>query len=441
MYPAILTPDSYEALRQVIELDTSGYNFAVVTPASIIFWKVLSINANFLFGIPLIQSFLIYLALFMWNSILLPRKDKKTSFLITGLMYLTPFFGPLAVTIWKDVPYIAITMIGLAVLTKLKANDKNLRWHFFLGGGLLAIGATFRYEGFLVLLVCSILLVACHYLYKKLFGISIYLKFAFIFFMASIISILLSSGFSKMTHMQAPGNFYKTQSFFLDLEFVNSNFPETLPLEIKGVLQKISVERNLVGIKSCTDTQNFYASDFNLDYANVEAKNMPKYWLQALSSNAREAIIVSRICRSSSVLPLPLSYIPESSYWPTTGMSPNQLRPERPFVIERFFYPVGWAWSKIWGINGNLIAWPGLHFSIVIIFMILRVQKRNLFRFGMGKVIMMIPLTFLMARSLILFGTIASQEFRYFAHVYFISIPLLLAFLFNNLRAPNRLGK
>ena len=136
MYPAILTPDSYEALRQVIELDTSGYNFAVVTPASIIFWKVLSINANFLFGIPLIQSFLIYLALFMWNSILLPRKDKKTSFLITGLMYLTPFFGPLAVTIWKDVPYIAITMIGLAVLTKLKANDKNLRWHFFLGGGL-----------------------------------------------------------------------------------------------------------------------------------------------------------------------------------------------------------------------------------------------------------------------------------------------------------------
>jgi uncharacterized membrane protein len=440
MYPAILTPDSYEALRQVIALDTSLYNSAVVTPSSIIFWKIFSINANFLFGIPLIQSFLIYLALFMWNSILLPSKDKKTSFLITGLMYLTPFFGPLAVTIWKDVPYIAITMIGLAVLTKLKANDKNLWSHFFLGGGLLAFGATFRYEGFLVLLVGSILLFACHYLYRKLFGISVYFKFAFIFFVASIISILLSSGFSKITHIDTPGNFYKTQSFFLDLEYVNSNFPETLPLGIKDVLQKISIERNLVGIKSCTDTQNFYSSDFDLNYANDEAKNMPKYWLQALSSNAREALIVSRICRSSSVLPLPLSYIPESGYWPTTGMSPNLLRPERPFVIERFFYPVGWVWSKIWGINGNLIAWPGLHFSIIIIFMIFRLQKRNLFRFGMGNVVMAIPMIFLIARSLILFGTVASQEFRYFAHVYFISIPLLIAFLLNNLRAPNRLG-
>jgi hypothetical protein len=278
-------------------------------------------------------------------------------------------------------------------------------------------------------------------LYKKLFKTKIYLKFAFIFFGAAILSMLLSLVFNKITHMQAPGNFYKTQSFFLDLEYVNSNFPETLPLEIKNVLQKISTERSLVGIKSCTDTQNFYASDFDLDYANKEAANMPKYWFQALNSNAREAIIVSRICRSSSVLPVPLSYIPQSGYWPTTGMSPNQLRPERPFVIERFFYPIGWAWSKMWGINGNLIAWPGLHFSIVVIFLIFRFQKSKFSRFGTGNAIMMIPLTFLIARSLILFGTIASQEFRYFAHVYFISIPLLLGFLLSILRAPKDLDK
>ena len=440
MYPAILTPDSYEAIRQITASDTSLFNSAVVTPSSIIFWKIFSVGGNFLFGILIFQSFLIYLALFMWTSILLPSKDTKTRFLITGLMYLTPFFGPLAVTIWKDVPYIAITMIGLAILTKLQTTNQNL-WLSFFGGGMLAFGATFRYEGFIVLLVSTILLFACHYLYKKLFKTKIYLKFAFIFFGAAILSMLLSLVFNKITHMQAPGNFYKTQSFFLDLEYVNSNFPETLPLEIKNVLQKISTERSLVGIKSCTDTQNFYASDFDLDYANKEAANMPKYWFQALNSNAREAIIVSRICRSSSVLPVPLSYIPQSGYWPTTGMSPNQLRPERPFVIERFFYPIGWAWSKMWGINGNLIAWPGLHFSIVVIFLIFRFQKSKSSRFGTGNAIMMIPLTFLMARSLILFGTIASQEFRYFAHVYFISIPLLLGFLLSILRAPKDLDK
>ena len=440
MYPAVLTGDSYMALNQVTNSNApkdSGY----VTPTSIIFLKIFSFGGNFLSGIAIVQSVIIYLALFMWINILIPSPSRKSRLLITGLMFLTPFFGALAVTVWKDVPYIAFTMIGLAVLTKLNTIKKNVFLSFFLGGGVLAFGATFRHEGFLVLLACAAILFACHYFYKKIFGIEIYLKFSFVFLISAILSILLSSSFNKITDLQTPSNFYKTHGFLLDLEFVNSNFPEKLPLEVKNVLQKISAERSLVGMHSCADPQHFYSSNFDIRYAESEWLNMPKYWFQALISDAREPIIVARICRTSSVLPVPLSFIPQSGYWPTTGMSPNNLRPDRPLIIERFAYPIGWVWSKIWGINGNLIGWPGLHFSIIIVFLILRFRRSVLGNSNIKNAIMIVPLTFLIARSLTLFWTVPGQEFRYFAHVYFISLPLLLGFLLNILRIPKHTGK
>jgi hypothetical protein len=248
--------------------------------------------------------------------------------------------------------------------------------------------------------------------------------------------LLHSYCFNKITNFQTPSNFYKTQSFFLDLEYANSNFPETIPSEIKKVLQKITTERTLVGITACRDPQNFYTSTFNLEYAESEWLNMPKYWLQALSSNSREVILFSRICRTSSVLPVPFSYIPQSGYWPTIGMSPNILRPDRPFFIERFVYPIGWVWSQIWRINGNLIGWPGLHLTVIIVFLIFRFRRGVHGNTDTKNAIMLVPLTFLMARSFVLFWTVGGQEFRYFAHVYFISIPLILGYLLNVLRIP-----
>jgi hypothetical protein len=439
MYPAVLTGDSYEVLKQITNPDTAPQDSAYLTPAFVIFSRIFSFGGHFLPGIVIVQSALIYSALFMWVNILIPRPSKESRLLVTGLMFLTPFFGALAVTIWKDVPYIAFTMIGLALLTKLSSEKKM--FSYFFGGGLLAFGATFRYEGFVVLFASAVILIMCHCLYKKIFGFEIYLKFAFIFLMSAVLSILISLSLNKITDLQAPSNFYKTQGFFLDLEFANSNFPESLPLEIRDVLQKISAERTLVGMKACANPQNFYHSDFDLRYAESEWLNIPKYWLKALSSDAREAILVSRICRTSSVLPVPLSFIPQFGYWPTTGMGPNILRPDRPLIIERFVYPIGWAWSQIWWINGNLIGWPGLHLSIIITFLIFRFRGVVFGNSDMKNAIMIIPLTFLVARSLILFWTVTGQEFRYFAHVYFISIPLLLGFLLNILRVPKHLGK
>jgi hypothetical protein len=434
MYPAVLTGDSYEVLKHINNPDTALKNSPYVTSAFVIFSKILSFGGNFLPGIAFFQSVLIYLALFMWVNILIPRPSKESRLLLTGLMFITPFFGAMAVTIWKDVLYIAFTMIGLAFLAQLNSIKKKSS--YFFGGGLLAVGATFRHEGFIILFACVVMLIIAHCFYKKFFSIEIYLKFAFTFLISAILSILLSFCFNKITNFQTPSNFYKTQAFFLDLEYANSNFPETLPLEIKEVLQKISTERTLVGIKACSDPQNFYTSTFDLEYAESEWLNMPKYWLQALSSNSREVIILSKICRTSSVLPVPLSFIPQSGYWPTIGMSPNSLNPDRPLIIERFAYPIGWAWSQIWWVNGNLIGWPGLHLTAIIVFLVFRFQRGVYGNSDTKNAIMLIPLTFLIARSLVLFWTATGQEFRYFAHVYFISIPLLLGFLLNVLRVP-----
>ena len=422
MYPAIFTPDSYEAWAKVINWNNISGESAVTTLPSILFLKVFSLNGRLIVGVTIMQSILIYYAIYVWLKILTPIINKNTRLLMAGLLFLTPFFGPLAVTVWKDVPYIAFTMIGLAKITILRTS----RFQKNLGYILMILGATFRHEGFFILAVTAVILILPHFFLKFHRRISVYGGCILRLFICSAFSLLITNATNHLFDFDSPGNFYKTQSFFLDLEYVHSNFPEKLPNEIRDELEKISTKKSLTGYSSCSDTQNFFSSDFNLDYANQIAWKMPKYWFDALNSNAREELISARICRSSSNLPPFFANKPIASFWPTVGMSPNDLKPDRPFVIERVFYPAGWLWAKIWQINGNLVGWPGVHLSIILFFFVLRSVRSDKDVFRIENISMFIPVSFLTARSLVLFCTVASQEFRYFAHVYFISLPLIL---------------
>jgi hypothetical protein len=420
MYPAIFTPDSYAVLEKAIDRNNSFGGSAGTTLPSIIFLKIFSLEGRLIVGVTIMQSILIYIAIYLWLEILAPIVKKKARLLMVGVLFLTPFFGPLAVTIWKDVPYIAFTMIGLAKITSLTSNQfqKNL------GYVLITLGSTFRHEGFLIIGIAAVILMLLHFFLKFKRKTSAYGGSILRLFICSAFVLLITNTTNHLFNIESPGNFYKTQAFFLDLEHVHSNFPEKLPNEIRGELEKISTKKSLVGFNSCADTQNFISSDFNLDYANQIAWKMPKYWLEAMNSNAREELTSARICRSSSNLLPFFANKPVASFWPTVGMSPNDLRPDRPFIVEKVFYPAGWLWAKIWQVNGNLIGWPGLHLSFILFFVFSRFIWSDKDVFKIENVAILIPLSFLIARSLVLFGTVPSQEFRFFAHVYFISIPL-----------------
>jgi hypothetical protein len=145
--------------------------------------------------------------------------------------------------------------------------------------------------------------------------------------------------------------------------------------EIKVVLDEISSGPSLAGAASCSNPYNFWNIGFDEKAANAHVYEIPKFWLQSMDSNARDTILKARFCRTSSVTPWPISKLPEHGYWPTVGISPNQGLFSHPVWLYPI-YLAGYVWAYLWGINGNLIAWPGLHLIIVAI-ILFRLRSRN----------------------------------------------------------------
>lgn len=373
MYPAILTPDSYETLNLVIHTEDLNLENANVTPAYFYFIYISSLGGNFLLGSVMAQVSMVLCAIYIWVKIIFNNCPKKFQILICGILFITPFFGPLSMSIWKDVPYIALTMIAMGLLVKPTENN----YRVFLAISILAIGALFRFEGFAVLLASGLFSFLVFLIQKLIRKKSLYLKLSIRFILASILSFVLINILQIASNMPPPSDFFKTQSFFLDIEYVNSNFPNTLPKFVKEEIEKISPSPTLVGLNSCSDTQNFFSSDYNKTEAELLAFKVPRYWFNSLTSNSRDAIVKSRLCRTSAFLPILISNVPNSGHWPTIGLAPNFLKPNRPAVIEKLFYPIGWFWTKLWEINGNLIAWPGLHLTFLILVAIIYARNCN----------------------------------------------------------------
>ncbi len=424
MYPAVLTPDSYIMLRSLkfpnIEFDPGIGS----TPMYSLFIKIFGFNGNFLLIAVLIQCIIVYVALLLWVLILLPKSAQKYSLHTTGVLFLTPFFGSFAVTLWKDVPSVGLTMIALAIFSK---RNTTLFLKIF-AAVILGIGASFRYESQLVLILFACILLIIFFISKNKGMKKIYLETFFCILVSMFICNLFSISAKSVMDWKSPGKWFTTQSFLLDLEYVYSNYPDRLDLNIQDLLNRINTNRTLVGIDSCEDVTNFYTSNNNWEQANLLADKMPKLWISAFNSNAREALVHARFCRTTAFLPWPFFESPRIGFWPIVGHGPNELKPNRPEFVEKITYPIGWAWSRLWTPNGNKLGWPGFHFSLIVLFMTFFWNKKNFQILGVDKLIALIPIAFLTSKIIVLFAGTSHGEFRYFPHVYFLSLPILASF-------------
>ncbi len=422
MYPAILTPDSYMLLR-AIRSEGGYFDPAYINPVHYLFVKTLSFDGNLLIVVTLVQSVLVFIAIYVWTRTLTPLIYRRFSLMISGVLFISPFFGPFAVSIWKDVPFVSLVMIGLAFMSRKDLNFKTA----VLGILLMALGASFRYEGVLVLAMCGLLMFFVSLIFRDKAGDRFGMKRSFLFIFSCIISMLFLFSARYVSGIDSPSKFYSVQSLFLDLEYVRSNYPSTLDEKTVEKLSRVTQTPTLVGKDSCFDNTPFFTSNFDIGEATLLSGTLPRLWVEALFSDARESLVTSRFCRNTAFLPFPISSTPKSGYWPTIGHGPDELKPERPIVIETLLYPIGWAWTRLWILNGNLIGWPGLHFTIVLVLALLYRSKTYLKIIKPSDCVLTIPLIFLVSRTLVLFGTVATQEFRYFSHVYFLSLPMIAA--------------
>jgi hypothetical protein len=188
------------------------------------------------------------------------------------------------------------------------------------------------------------------------------------------------------------------------------------------ILDKISSGSSLQGAAACDDPYNFWSAGLNVREANIYALKIPKLWIEATRGNPRDSLLKARFCRTSSFLPSPITSVPNFGYWPTTGISPNNLGYENPPVLFPA-YTLAYIWVYIWAVNGDFLAWPGLHLTLIILPLIL-LPRRNLFvnRF---KLFLSMLVFYLLSRSLILFLFTPSSEFRYMNGVYYVSLPII----------------
>ena len=415
MYPAILTPDSYILLRSLrfpnIEFDPGIGS----TPIYSLFIKVFGFNGNFLLGAVVIQCVIIYVALLLWVRILLPKSFQNYSLHVTGVLFLTPFFGSFAVTLWKDVPSVGLTMIALSIFSR-RYTAAYLK---VIASVILGIGASFRYESQIDLILFACFLIIIFFASKDRDFKRVLLETFFCILISLFICNLSSISAKNIMNWKSPGEWFITQSFLLDLEYVYSNYPDRLDPNIKGLLNEINVNRTLVGIGSCSNVTNFYTSNNDWEQANSLSGKMPQLWLSAFNSNAREALVYSRICRTTAFLPWPFFESPSAGFWPTIGHAPSELKPNRSQFVEKIAYPIGWAWTRLWTPQGNVLGWPGLHFSLIVLLMTIFSNKKNFKIFGADKLIAFT------SRMIVLFAGTSHGEFRYFSHVYFLSLPIL----------------
>jgi hypothetical protein len=326
-------------------------------------------------------------------------------------------------TIWKDNLHNAFIIIGFIKLIEeskgLDVNKKVIKKKF-LPLLLISLGIAARHEalyGFLILGVIALLfnsftLKFCSKLnLRKIVSLSI---------LVALLGWIFNFALQTVTSSKEIPRYQKTLSFLLDLQFVNYNYPEMLDEESRKILNEISSGPSLMGAGNCGNTYNFWNVGFDEKKADYYSLKIPRIWLSSMKSNARDTILFTRFCRTASVIPWPFSSRPTNGYWPTTGISPNNLGFENP-KITFFFYSLVFAWSYLWGLNLGFVAWPSVNLTFLFLLSMICLRKIELkpdIRLGIAAITL-----YFFSRSILLFLTTASQEFRYMSAIYFFTVP------------------
>ena len=420
LFPAVLTPDSY----QILSLIRDGRYSDVHTLSYELLVQLLGFKGQALYMVTISQSVLSYYALYLVNSFLFGDLcSSRKVFVTTSIMYSTPFFGPIGMTLWKESLSTSLVIISLIKIlpyffgrTNKSNNSYLVPWSF-----LFILALTFRHEapfGFLIL--CG-LLFSCSFLKyfssnsKMLKRLSVYI------FLISTLSIGFSSINSRLVHSEPTDRYMTSISFLLDLEYVNSRYPEMLAPRSREILTLISSGPSLKGAASCDNPYNFWSEGFDVRQANIHALEFPGLWLQAAQGNPRDSLLKARFCRIASFLPWPFSSAPRYGYLPTTGISPNDLGYENPVPLFPL-YTLAFTWSYLWSVNGNLLGWPGLHFSVILFSAYFLKDRFSIFK--KHRIFLTVFLLYFISRIMILSLVSPSSEFRYLNSVYYFSLPV-----------------
>lgn len=338
-WPMSMSPDSLDVWEQVKNGVYRNDHPVTYT----IFVKIFSLGGNFLPLVSAVQLILLSAGiLFACFTIL---KNFPVSMFITSIIMLAPTAGALATTLWKDVPFTSLILIGSSLVVK------NFN---FLGVIFLSIGASFRHNGWLLLLTIAILIALL-----LIFRNNLLKRYLWILITASTASFLIIIMSAKLMDAKPASTWLTWSPALADLAYIASRTPNDAS-EIHETVALFSTGDSLTRSADCTNINGMVFSDgFKKNNLDKHLGKILQEFLTLVRSNP-QLILRLHLCRAQAFIPPPISSGPSYFYWTQMIIiEPNDFKltpnPPIPFIRE--------LGLKIWGLwdsDLKLLLWPGL---------------------------------------------------------------------------------
>ena len=376
-WPGTLTGDSIAVLYQIKHgpyYDWHPLSYTILV-------SLFTFHGKFIWLVPIVQTFILCFALIQTLRTIFKSLSLNRALWITGILEFTPFVGGLAVTMWKDVPYTAFSLIGFNFLiryfqSKLKPwNDLLLSYIF------LVLAATLRHEAPLTLIIIAIILVLIH-LFRRKKSLSSAYK---IITISAIVSFFLSVSLVSILNAVPAPRFISTLSFQRDLASVAHKNPDLLPKVTFDKIRSISDKRSWEHASDCwTPIDYINPTNFSYSLSNQYSASVISTWAKVLFSRAGPKLIKAHACFAKPFIPFPIVIRPDPVVisWLESGVSANSMG-IKSSPKDLFFGKLWQLYFNLWLSIAPLVSWPGLHFSLflLLIFLLFKLPLYHLSSF------------------------------------------------------------
>lgn len=407
----VITNDSLDQLMQI----KTG-NFTDVHPViNQIFLWIISFGGKSLFSLALIQTFIILTAVYCLLNLLAPSMSRASKIVVLSLLELTPYVGVMGITVWKDIPYTAFTLIGFTFLSTNSSIGITLlqrRMSIFF----LSIGSCFRHEGPYYLFIVALFVIIFSRI--KNYSTASNKQIMKLLVISGILGIMISSLLVTATRAKPVETNELSKIFLADLAYQYKNDNHSLNFEQKNVVQDVLKGEALNNGAYCGSIGGIvFNSGFNTDAFKAKNIEITKAWLSFAIKHPIK-LVYAHACRSAAFLP-PLFSSGPSGFWYVLGTAPNNVFLDAKFENLGVFSPIFNNWNNIWLANWRVVAWPGLWLLIALLIIVYSKQFNSKIK--------MILTAALLSRTLILFCFTPSQDFRYGLIQQYLGILLLIS--------------
>jgi hypothetical protein len=395
-----MSPDSVslvEAIQKGIWYEGSSISYMA-------FIKLTSLGGDFIWLSAIIQCCLVNFAVVNLIKRFKPKFSLLQILICVSILGLFPHLGAMQNTIWKDVPFASLSIIGLLILTSKR--KESLVWQL---AGILILGAaySFRLEGpvdlvLIVVITTAVYLVNCRFniitkdVIKPKLIINLLLSLA--------VSLGISVSSPLLVDAEKSTTAGKVYGQILDLVYTYSSDPYKLSNNTKKLLESFANEEALSAGSDCRIGDPFiFNSGFNQIIAGEESGAIFKSWITESIRNP-SIFVKPRLCRNARFLPFPISSGPGYPHWLMTGIyTPNSIYLS-PLNSESWISKKVLSWQNFWEINWKWTTWIGLHFQLLFLYLLFHIRRES---------ILVIFVIAGLARLLSIFLFTAAQDSRY----------------------------